>query len=788
MSPPQPPKSILDIIDLPAPNLSESDSSDDSDSEKAVPDKETLSNVTKIFSADKIDEDNPPPPLQNIWDNFKSYQASHGKSLDIDEEPEEIPEPPAILHVSQSDHDYCAMYVSMKPLKKDVESAVPQTVKQESLLKPRSPMPPAANKDETKSSLKSPSKKGRSPKRALSKPPGSDSSSDSSDSDSSCSCGSNCSCTTSSGSGSSSSSSDSDSSSTSTTTLTEKQKQKQAKRARIKSENSAKANLSDNNIDVVTTTDLVPFNVPMVAPTDPDYVIFESDLETDESETDEEFYDEHPQRLAGQLLAEKRKQLMLQTCMNPLNSFDIVENSRPSTPSLPEEMVKAKKVKVKKHKRDKRTGKNPVPPLKLSIPQIMKMVPTLQQPIVPHVLPEAVKAPSQTDLPHPALLVPPITLNLEQNKFKVAQLQGSHNATPDIAANINKRIRLSTGSSCSDADTPLKRSKRRRIPNKFYGYTSDDESSSTMSTGLDHPFKPTPPPVLTWCKEDLPQTPKLVRTPPVHQPPLKTIIKLPNAINNKPSIRTEKKTTSKKQHLTKTVTPPASPPIQVSHQLSTYQPPIPPIIIRPNRITPQPPPLIEPLRVPAVPVHHIVPPQIQQPESGQSNSSSSDSSEDEGTLQISQQPVNYRKPKIIKSQKLIAPISPPTLAVPLSGISTAPSSALVPASIATTTKLSNTPQLPANFPTQFYGMAANQIRLPIMPPAGCRPAKEGEKVYCYCRCPYDEVSEMIACDGSDCAIEWFHFECVNIMVPPEGTWYCPQCRPKYIDEFGHAIT
>ncbi|VEN34591.1 unnamed protein product [Callosobruchus maculatus] len=45
-------------------------------------------------------------------------------------------------------------------------------------------------------------------------------------------------------------------------------------------------------------------------------------------------------------------------------------------------------------------------------------------------------------------------------------------------------------------------------------------------------------------------------------------------------------------------------------------------------------------------------------------------------------------------------------------------------------------------------------------------------------CPYDEVSEMIGCDASDCAIEWFHFECVGIMVPPKGQWFCPDCRKK----------
>lgn len=55
---------------------------------------------------------------------------------------------------------------------------------------------------------------------------------------------------------------------------------------------------------------------------------------------------------------------------------------------------------------------------------------------------------------------------------------------------------------------------------------------------------------------------------------------------------------------------------------------------------------------------------------------------------------------------------------------------------------------------------------------------ERANLYCFCQCPYDEVSEMIACDASDCRIEWFHFECVGIMIPPKGKWYCPDCSRR----------
>lgn len=76
--------------------------------------------------------------------------------------------------------------------------------------------------------------------------------------------------------------------------------------------------------------------------------------------------------------------------------------------------------------------------------------------------------------------------------------------------NDSGHMRLNSTSSCSDADSSLKRSKRRRIPNKFYGYTSDEDSISAASAlnSFQHPFKPTPPPNLTWSKEDLPKPSK----------------------------------------------------------------------------------------------------------------------------------------------------------------------------------------------------------------------------------------------------------------------------------------
>lgn len=45
----------------------------------------------------------------------------------------------------------------------------------------------------------------------------------------------------------------------------------------------------------------------------------------------------------------------------------------------------------------------------------------------------------------------------------------------------------------------------------------------------------------------------------------------------------------------------------------------------------------------------------------------------------------------------------------------------------------------------------------------------------YCLCHQVSYGEMIACDKTDCPIEWFHFACVNLTTKPKGKWYCPRC-------------
>ncbi|XP_050061849.1 inhibitor of growth protein 3-like isoform X2 [Aphis gossypii] len=45
----------------------------------------------------------------------------------------------------------------------------------------------------------------------------------------------------------------------------------------------------------------------------------------------------------------------------------------------------------------------------------------------------------------------------------------------------------------------------------------------------------------------------------------------------------------------------------------------------------------------------------------------------------------------------------------------------------------------------------------------------------YCLCNQIAYGTMVACDNNKCPHEWFHYECVGIINPPNGKWYCPKC-------------
>lgn len=63
----------------------------------------------------------------------------------------------------------------------------------------------------------------------------------------------------------------------------------------------------------------------------------------------------------------------------------------------------------------------------------------------------------------------------------------------------------------------------------------------------------------------------------------------------------------------------------------------------------------------------------------------------------------------------------------------------------------------------------------------CVAAEQQRKTgYCPCGKPDDDF--MITCDEQGCKYEWFHFVFVGLdgKSIPDGDWYCPECRGKYV--------
>lgn len=80
--------------------------------------------------------------------------------------------------------------------------------------------------------------------------------------------------------------------------------------------------------------------------------------------------------------------------------------------------------------------------------------------------------------------------------------------------------------------------------------------------------------------------------------------------------------------------------------------------------------------------------------------------------------------------------------------------------------------------TQLYFQRYNHAQIGSAETPQDSSAGGDGRVYCYCRRAYDDQQGMIGCDGASCQIEWFHFECVGILVPPRGSWYCPECQKE----------
>ncbi|XP_076646319.1 misexpression suppressor of ras 4 [Halictus rubicundus] len=646
--PKEPVKKVVDVYDLPPLNLS-SESDTDSEEEKvevkdfketetAKPIEETAASpinpksASPVPAADSIveveqneeEKEQSAQIMDGIWDNFKTYTASlqmkePGNDLPVKEqEPETDVE--YLKSIILADHDYCVVWSNKeKETEKEKEGEPVSKVEdkeeinvsgdQDCASKPQK-SPSGSNGLQSVNESDPNRKKVKSPKKK--KQSGSTSSSDSSsDSDSSsCSCGTNCSCSSSSSGSSSSSSSSSDSDSS----TSDGSPKKQSSRKERKKEKEAAQESESANVDVENKVSAEMENGEAALPVEPvclpQLVLRESDLETDETETDEDFYDEHPQQLANKLLAEKRNQLLLLAAVAPastesatplnngLTDADTAIPSPDPAPGTAEDQPQQKrKVKTKKRKKGERAKQRNAAPavesIKLNIPKAFyqKNPAMMQQ--------------------NMASSSPSIIVNDMHPMSTIVESQSIGRPGQNVSG--------------SGSETENKRSsKRKRVPKRFYGDSSDEEAEKQ--------------PTMKWRKVETPSFAAV------------------------PSLK------------------PLPPRLSFGGKTVAYR-----------RMESQQ----ESLRIATASAT----------ESEEPAESSSDSSDTE--VEASQQIQTH---------------------------------------------------LPEN-----------------NPPIPERPVN----LYCYCQCPYDEVSEMIACDGEDCRIEWFHFECVGIMVPPKGKWYCPDCRKKH---------
>ncbi|XP_072762810.1 uncharacterized protein Mesr4 [Anoplolepis gracilipes] len=732
-------KRVVDVYDLPPLNLS---SESDTDSEE-----EKVASTEKLLEKEKIAEDAAEKKttetteelsvvvaddvaalnndiveverneeekkqeariMDGIWDNFKTYAAS----LDVEESAknialkESVPETDAayLRSIIFADHDYFVVYSSDKE-KNDEAQAISKDddVKDEcdGVKSKRSPSPGTPNRnagcdsDANKRKAKTPKKKKRSGSTSST----SDSSSDTDSS--SCSCGTNCSCSSSSSGSSSSSSSSSDSDSSTSESSPRKQssnrKEKHSKKEKEAApEDKLQSVEPENKPEVTVENGLV---IPEITSEPPTIVakplLRESDLETEETETDEDFYDEHPQLLANKLLSEKRNQLQVLAAVAPASApipALTPAMEQPSTPlnngildaekALPEPIVmttedhqqpqqqQKRKTKTKKRRKGERGGKrnatttvSTVESIKLNIPKTFYR----KNPgFVASSSPAMLHPNSRSSTPNQ---LPAVTCNDHYSSIGGAmemmqqQQQQQHTSITTVIGVPNQHI------SASGPETENKRvSKRKRVPKRFYGDSSDDEPQDK------HPA------FSRWRKVEVSASPLTFASPPPPPPP--TAMTSPN-----PRSIVSPRYSSGGKTITQTYGN-RSQVVQMEQVASQQQAVLPetlPRVIAPASAT----------------------------ESDDPAESSSDSSESEDQTE-DQTKINQMK---------------------------------------------------------------NNLTMP--PSINASAVERPGKIYCYCRCPYDEVSEMIACDGEDCRIEWFHFECVGIMVPPKGKWYCPDCRKKH---------
>lgn len=748
------------LPDLPETNLNLSESSDDEDdsslSEDGIKKKplktltpppsvsstppplpstltETIKTSTLVKASsltDSEEDDEANEPMKNIFENLKSFQESQNtqntgsvaeenkdnetikQELKEEEIPDKLPDK-VILHVCQSDHDYAQLW---RPAPGTTKDDLEDMIKSQKIDKDK-------NK---KKDLSQKSNNIKNKKKSDDFSSSDSSSGSSSDSSSGSSSGS-------SSSGSSSSTSDSSSSEASSLNTSKPRNKKYTKK---RSKKEKKAEMEAEEIEI---------------PRDPDDIINESDLMTDETDTDEDFYDKHPLKDS-----QKQQQALVD---------GTVENSRPPTPLLPpvvEQPIEERNEKRNKLKKRKREHKKLFSSPNKRHKEMMPMI--TSTPIPPRI--ELHQANQIRQLLQSTQQQPVLPILKEQPQPQYDPYISVSRVTSAASSRMN-----------SDTESAIKRSQRKRIPNKFYGYTSDDESMAAHAA-LNDPFKPIPPPNLTWRKEDLPSRSK---SPP-KVAPIKLnltdsyntmqeiqhhqslpIQQVNHSINNRsddemPSSDDDNQLYISEPRKRKRKAPNQS--MYAFHTLETpptvSQPPIPRLkltIGSNNKIRRR---NINPLKPPAK-------------KRKIANKSFNDLSRFGGGA-VKKASFNDLQ---LSARILKSPPPPTAYAMNDSEPMTVKKAQ---ENLEKQQKLEEAIQS-----TQMYFQRYNHTQVGGNAEIAQETATTADgdgRVYCYCRRAYDEQQGMIGCDGPQCQIEWFHFECVGILVPPRGSWYCPQCQKE----------
>jgi hypothetical protein len=520
----------------------------------------------------------------------------------------------------------------------------------------------------------------------------------------------------------------------------------------------------------------------------------------------------------NEALAEKRKQL---------GDIDgIIENSRPSTPSLPPDEKIEKRMKVKKRKRDhKKSVSSPTkrPQREQSsfinqddestsfstnshLQQSMIHPPETPQNFKASRLSQAfmhtstpISAPPRIEL-HQANQIRQLLQSTQQQPVLPIlkephhhyYFQQKHDQSNNEYINVSRVSSAQSSRMNSDNEqSGIKRSQRRRIPNKFYGYTSDDNNLASQSVPND-PFKPIPPPNLTWNKEDLPSRSKSPTTPSQQQRVAPLKLNLNNDNMQQPPQIFDTFESSVAQHAQQL-------PINNLHnvnnnkgndmsgynysdtessgdQLHISEPKK-----RKRKLPSQNMYAFHTLETPPTTVQTNLPPIPRLKLTIGSNN------------KIRRRNINPLKPPPKKRRK-IPPKSTSTSIkdasmTNLNSASTVTKPFVKQQSIKNLDDQNDTSNFSqkmqaeekkqkleeAIMNTQQYFQRYNHTQLTNSETPQDQVDNDG-RVYCYCRRPYDDLQGMIGCDGPSCQIEWFHFECVGILVPPKGNWFCPQCQ------------